>query len=607
MIRSNPSPEIAPHPATSPLFDSSHNEPTRAGAEPQIGAPLTALSALSAAVLAACGGGGSAPSSPPPIAVPTPPAPPPPAPPAPPPPAPAPPPPAAPPAVSDSQAARFLGQAAFGGSDADIARVKTLGYSAWIDEQFAMAQSTSHWDWMIERGLNVEANRFNFTGVDASLWRKLMSSPDVLRQRVSLALSEIFVVSMAGLPVNWRGFMIAHYADILETNAFGNYRKLLGDVTLSPAMGIYLNLRGNQKADGRGREPDENYAREVLQLFSIGLNQLELDGSARRSGTQLLDSYDQSTITGLARVFTGWDYDGATSSPSVDATYVKRPLVPIAARHADTAKSFLGTTIAAAPATAASANAEMKTALDTIANHPNVAPFIGRQLIQRLVSSNPSPAFVARVSAVFNNNGQGARGDLKAVIKAILLDTEARTPAVGNGAGKLREPVLRLVQWARSFGVTSATAAWNVGDTSSPGARLGQSPMRSPSVFNFFRPGYLPPNTTLGVQGLVAPEFQITNESSVVGYANWMQSVIQNGAGEVRADYTPLLPLATDAAALFDKLNTRLAADQLSAATRVVIVGAINAMAVGTDAQKLLRINAAVLLVMCSPEYLVQK
>ena len=471
----------------------------------------------------------------------------------------------------------------------------------------ALPQSQSHWDWMVERGYVAETFRNSTAGADNTIWRKLMSSPDVLRQRVTLALSEIFVVSINGLPVSWRNMMTAAYVDILERNAFGTYRKLLDDVTLSTAMGVYLNMRGNLKADGRGREPDENYAREVLQLFSIGVNLLNADGSVRTANGVALDSYDQASITGLARVFTGWNYDNASSSPSLDVSYVTRPMAVNAANHAPEAKAFLGTTIAAAPASVASATAELKTALDAIANHANVGPFIGRQLIQRLVMSNPSPAYIGRVSAVFNNHGAGVRGDLKAVVTAVLLDTDARSLAASNSGGRLREPIARLVQWGRTFAAASPTGVWNVGDTSNPSTRLGQSPLRSPSVFNFFRPGYVPPNTTLGSQGLTAPEFQITNESTVVGYVNWMQTVVQSGVGEVKADYTPLLPLASDPGALFDKLNLLLTGNQLSAATRTTVMNAVSSLTSTTDAQKLVRINAAVLLAMASPEYLVQK
>jgi uncharacterized protein (DUF1800 family) len=427
-----------------------------------------------------------------------------------------------------------------------------------------------------------------------------MSSPDVLRQRVTLALSEIFVISMDGLPVNWRGMVAANYFDTLETHAFGNYRQLLEAVTLSVGMGVYLNMRGNQKANGMGREPDENYAREVMQLFTIGLDRLNADGTAQTSEGVALDSYTQADIAGLARVFTGWDYD-RYSATSPD--HAARPMVFTASRHSPEEKTFLGVTLP--PGTDGAG--ELRVALDTLANHPNVGPFIGKQLIQRLVTSNPSPAYVGRVAAAFANNGQGVRGDLTAVVRAVLLDVEARTPNSSAGWGKLREPMMRLVQWARTFNAASPSGLWNIGNMASASTRLGQSPLRSPSVFNFFRPGYVPPGTALGTAGLAAPEFQITNESTVVGYANLMQTVIGSGIGEVKADYAPWVPLATDPAALFDALNDVLAAGQLGAATRATVTSAVGGMGSTTDANKLNRVYATVWLIMCSPEFLAQK
>jgi uncharacterized protein (DUF1800 family) len=387
--------------------------------------------------------------------------------------------------ISEQQAARFLQQASLSATDSEIAAVRGYGYDGWLERQLALPRSLSHWNWMAERGYHADANNANnFNGADNTLWRKLISAPDTLRQRLVLALSEIFVVSMSGLPVPWRGFCIANYVDVLDQHAFGTYRQLLEAVTLSTGMGNYLNLRGNQKEDTKtGRVPDENYAREVLQLFSIGLYQLNLDGSPVTDGSgKPLESYTQDSITGLARVFTGWDYDGYNRA---DPGFQKRPLVFNAARHSALAKSFLGVTIAAGtPGTDA-----MRTALDTIANHPNVGPFFCRQLIQRLVCSNPSPAYIARVATVFNNNGSGVRGDLPAVLKAILLDDEARRDPTTQPAswGKLREPVLRLVQWARTFGASSPSDLWNIGDTSDPSRRLGQSPLRAPSVFKIGR------------------------------------------------------------------------------------------------------------------------
>ena len=464
-------------------------------------APLAAVLALSAA-LAACGGGGGSSESPSP-------------------PPPPPPPPPAPPTAAE--ASRLLGQAAFAATDAQIARVQSLGYAGWLDEQFATARTQGHYDWMVANGYAIADNINGFQGTDNTLWRKLISSPDALRQRMTLALSEIFVVSMAGLPVAWRSFVAASYVDVLEANAFGTYRALLEAVTLSPAMGVYLNMRGNQKEDpATGREPDENYAREVLQLFSIGLRELNADGSLKNGVAS--DTYDQATISGLAKVFTGWDFDGYTRSTPA---WAQKPMTFNATKHSPAEKKFLGVTIAAGT----DGVAALRTALDTIANHPNVGPFIGRQLIQRFVTSQPSAAYVGRVSAVFADNGSGLRGDLKAVLRAVLLDDEARrAPQAGETTrGRLREPVQRFIQWARSFGLASPTGLWNVGNLSDPANRLGQSPLRSPSVFNFFRPGFVPPGTPMAARGAAAPEFQIVNESTVAQYVNMLEQHLLRG------------------------------------------------------------------------------
>lgn len=501
--------------------------------------------------------------------------------------------------ITRAQAARFLAQAAFAATDAQIARVQAVGYSAWLDEQFAAPRSTGHWDWMVEKGYQVAANVDNFNGLDNSLWRKLIASPDALRQRVTLALSEIFVVSMAGVPVGWRGFIVAAYADLLEDRAFGTYRELLQAITLSTGMGVYLNMRGNQKANpATGREPDENYAREVLQLFSIGLVELNLDGTPR--GTNPRETYNAQTIGELARVFTGWDFDGFSRT---DAAWTRRPMVNLPLRHDDGAKTVLGTAIPAGTP----APVSLRLALDAIAAHPNVAPFLSRQLIQRLVSSAPSGAYVERVARVFNDNGQGVRGDLRAVVKAILLDEEARrepSPA-DTTRGRLSEPLVRFIQWARTFGLRSPTELWNIGILSDPATRLGQSPMRAASVFNFFRPGYVPPNSELGRLGLTAPEFQLANEITAVGWVNFAQTFVAAGVGETRPTYTAELAVADDAAALVRRVALLLAADSLPAASLNLITQAVSTMAATTEAGRLNRVYAAVLLVLASPQYLV--
>jgi uncharacterized protein (DUF1800 family) len=504
---------------------------------------------------------------------------------------------------TDAQAARFLAQAGFAASTADIASVKSLGYAGWLDQQFAAPRTQSHYDWLSAKGYAVDAYRNSLAGVDATLWRKLIGSPDQLRQRVVLALSEIFVVSMNGLPVSWPGLATGAYVDMLEANCFGSFRALLEGVTLSPAMGVYLAMRGNRKEDPKtGRQPDENYAREVMQLFTIGLSMLNADGTPQLSNGKTTDTYALSQITELARVFTGWDFD--TAAPNgADPSYMQRPMVNTASRFSTGVKHVLDVTVP----DSADGPAAMKLALDTLAAHPNVGPFIGRQLIQRLVCSSPSPAYVQRIAAVFADNGKGQRGDLRAVIRAILLDPEARQPSTAPGGGKLREPIVRLVQWARTVGMGSPGDLWAIGDTSNPATRLGQSPLRSGSVFNFFRPGYVPPNSQLGANAVTAPEFQLCNESTVAGYLNFMQGLIGNGIGDMKADYTADLAVAADANALVQRQALLMTGGGLADATITAIATAVGSIKADTDAGKLNRVKAAWLLLLAAPDYQVQK
>jgi uncharacterized protein (DUF1800 family) len=490
--------------------------------------------------------------------------------------------------------------------DADISQVQLLGYSAWMDQQFSLAVSQSNWSWLVSQGYDNTTYRYNNSSADHVIWHRLITASDQLRQRITLALSEFFVVSTTGVSSQWCQFAMAAYWDMLCNNAFGNFRQLLEAVTLSPAMGIYLSTRGNSKEDATtGRAPDENYAREVMQLFTIGLRELNVNGTAKTDGSgKPIDTYTQDTITNLARAFTGWDMD-TTSSATTAPTQYGLPMRHVAARHSTLAASFLGTTI---PEGTAGTEA-LRIALDTLFNHPNVGPFFGGQLIQRLVTSNPSPAYVARVAAAFNNNGNGVRGDMKAVIRAVLLDAEARSDSTISQqyGGKLREPMLRFIQWARTFKATSAANTWKIYDLSDPASRLAQSPLRSPSVFNYFRPGYTPPNTALANSGLVAPEFQITNEPTVAGYLNFMQSVIANGTADVTPNYNTELAQASNPATLVKRLNLLLAANQLSAATEARIVAAVESISTTNGTGALNRVRAAIMLVMACPEYLVQK
>lgn len=456
------------------------------------------------------------------------------------------------------------------------------------------------------KGYNASSFLNSVAPADYVVWNQLVTSPDAVRRRVALALSEILVVSSTNMAISGRSHAMAAYWDLLCTHAFGNYRQLLEAITLNPAMGVYLNNKGNQKEDAKtGRQPDENYAREVMQLFTIGLYELNADGSNRLDAKgQPIDTYDQSTITNMARVYTGWDFD-PTSATATNLLQVQQPMKLTASRHSTLAASFFGTTV---PANTDGTTA-LKQALDALFNHANVGPFIGRQLIQRLVTSNPSPAYIGRVSAAFNNNGAGVRGDMKAVVRAILLDSEARSASnlTLPTWGKLREPMLRFVQWARTFKATSASGDWKIPDLSDSATRLGQSPLRSGSVFNFFRPGYVPPNTALASSALVAPELQITNESTVAGYINFMQTVIRAGILDVTPDYTAELALVNNTTALTDRLNLLLCAGQLNTVTLASIRTAISSISTATTAGQQNRVYAAILLTMACPQYIVQK
>jgi uncharacterized protein (DUF1800 family) len=474
-------------------------------------------------------------------------------------------------------------------------------------EEFAKPPSPGNWDWLVSKGIHLDPDAATIAmGVDSQVWQRLLSATDGLRQRVALALSEIFVVGFDGISGPYKQFKLAGYWDLLAANAFGSCRTLLEEVTLNPAMGSYLNTAGNQKEDAAtGRQPDENYAREVMQLFTIGLLELNPDGTPRLdTHGQPIETYTQDTVTNLARVFTGWKND-APRSGDTTPEFVRRPMALNSRQHSALAATFLGATV---PANTDGA-AALATALNTLANHPNVGPFIGRQLIQRLVTSNPSAAYVGRVAAAFDNNGLGARGDLKAVLRAVLLDEEARSDANRTNPqfGKLREPMLRFIQWARVFNATSLSGNWAAGNTSDAGKSLGQSPQRSASVFNYFRPGYVPPNTPIATGGLVAPEFQITNESSVAGYLNYMLTAIGSGHNDIRPGYAAELALAGDAAALVERLNRLLCAGQLSEATRSLITTTITGMPGSGTTDKTQRVQAAVMLVMASPDYLVQR
>ncbi|MCW5632514.1 MAG: DUF1800 domain-containing protein [Rubrivivax sp.] len=583
----------------------------------------TFLALAAAAALAACGGGGGADgSSPSPSPAP----------------APAPAPGPEKPATRD-EAARFLAQATFGPVDADIDRLMDIGYAAWIDEQFARAPAQTHRAHWETRDAEIKAaNATASAGQNEffeSFWKQAVTGPDQLRQRLAFALSQIFVVSLVDGTVGDNPRAVAAYLDMLADKGFTTYRELLEQVSRHPMMGIYLSHLRNQKADARtGRVPDENYAREVMQLFSIGLVELAEDGSVRTgAGGAALETYTPADISGLAKVFTGWSWDcpafpanscftsGASGGVS-DPDRSFKPMLGYAQYHATEAKTFLGTTIAA-QATADPA-ASLAAALDRLATHPNVGPFIGRQLIQRFVTSNPSPAYVGAVARAFADNGTGVRGDMKAVLKSVLMHPEART--VSDTSGKVREPVLRLSAYLRAFPHASDSGHYRIGATDNPGTQLGQSALRSPSVFNFYRPGFVPPGTATAARGLVAPELQIASETSAAGYVNYMRDGVSAGIGitagapfnrrDLQPDFSAELALAATPAALVDRVTSRLTYGSAGTALKAEItnaVGAINVPAANgsnqaqIDTARRNRVNAAILLTLASPEFVVLK
>jgi len=574
-----------------------------------------------AALVSACGGGGG--SSPPPGGgnpgpTPVPP----------PPPPPGPPPPPVVKAQSDAEAARFLLQAQFSAPDADIASLRNDGFGPWLTAQYAAPPGQTGVAWLDSRGHNSitgEERYFWPQFGDFMIWNQLLAGPDQLRKRLALALSEFFVVSLSPIDGFYPPYVIGAYWDVLTANCFGSFRTLLERITLNAGMGFFLNTKGNVKEDGEGRQPDENYAREVMQLFTIGLYELNPDGSLRLdANNRPIETYGQSDITNLARVFTGYDWDyfsngGGftnviwTDQYDVPSThFASNPMRFRASDHSTLEVNFLGTNI---PANTPGPEA-LRIALDRLFNHANTGPFFARQMIQRLVTSNPSPAYVGRVAAKFADNGAGVRGDLRAVWTAILLDDEARAaPAAADTLrGKLREPMVRFVHWARTVGVGSATGDFEIYDLSRSDNALGQSPLRSPSVFNFFRPGYVPPNTDIATAGQQAPEFQLLNETTTAGYINFMQAATRYGWGNVdrgiRPNYSALLAIAQDLPAVVNWLNLRLTANQLSNDTVAVLLAvgaAFNITAASAESAKLDMLATLSFLVLISPEYLVQK
>lgn len=588
--------------------------------------------AAAAALLTACGGGGSdgnGSGPAPPTATPPPAAPP-------------PPPPAA---VSKADAYRFLNQATFGATEAEATRLIALGdssnaYPRWLDAE--LAKPASRLLPYVEQGYATlsQNQNFNIGQVNAPRVEKWFENAligdDQLRQRVAFALSQIFVVSQIGALQNLP-FATADFYDMLTRDAFGDFRQLLEDVTLHPAMGVYLSMLGNQRAiAGTNLRPDENYARELMQLFAIGLVELNLDGSVRTDAQgQPLPTYDQEVIEGFARVFTGWRWDCPTNVPNCTFNNARAQITPVAgynqikpmrlysAQHETGTKRVLTYPGVALPNATIPANQtgeqDLRDALDNIFNHPTVAPFIARQLIQKLVTSNPSPAYVQRVATRFNNDGTGRRGNLAAVVSAVLLDTEARGAPAAATAGKVKEPILRLTQFWRAYNARSASGVFATQAPNFAGgvsAVFGQGPSQSPSVFNFFSPFYAPPGE-ISNQNLVAPELQLATEFLNTQVTNffWRQALLYTtrqanlNPNQMFIDTAQELAVVADSAALVDRVAERLlgGAGQMSATLRTEARAQVDRTPSSTAGNVNTRIADAVYFVVTSPEFVLQR
>lgn len=537
--------------------------------------------------------------------------------------------------MTRQQATRFLTQATFGPSTQDVQHLRSIGYNAWISEQMAMPMSkTSHvtqWDAAdLQLQAKTSSLRASSGETTSSFWLQSLSGPDQLRQRVAFALSEIFVVSMrdsCGDNAYSRG--VADYLDMLGRHAFDSYRSLIEVVSLHPIMGCYLSHMKNQPADLRtGRVPDENFARELMQLFSIGLYELNADGSLKLDASlNPIETYGPADISGLAAVFTGWSWycpQGLTdacffSDPGTPSQYTGR-MAGYPRHHSSDTKTFLGTTIESS--IFATPQGSLSVALDRVADHANVGPFLGRQLIQRLITSNPSPAYVGRVSQAFSSSG----GNLGVMVRAILLDPEARDDSQVSSLrfGKVREPILRFTATLRAVGAHSDSGFYQLTNTADEGQSLGQSPLAAPSVFNFFRPGYMSPSSLSAQAGLITPELQIANETTAAGYVNFMAGTIHHGIGrsgfdnraprpDIQLDFNTndqhsLLALADNPATLVEELNQRLMYGTMPPSLIKKIRDTVAPIS-GSDPLQTRRerVRAALLLTVASPDFEVQR
>ena len=435
---------------------------------------------------------------------------------------------------SDRDAMRLLIQATYGPRSEDFRYLRQIGAAAWLQEQLSLTPTSwldtfNKWvNYWVEQGGAFEAPHPD------TFWDIALNAEDQLRQRTVLAWSELFVISNAAALAPY-GEVPNTYLDMLGNHAFGNFRDLLEAVTKHPGMGVYLSMLGNEKEDAElNIRPDENYAREIMQLFTIGLKELNQDGSPKVDPMgEVIETYTPDTIREYAKVFTGWHaagtvavtWDRDTENLNLAGIRAIAPMEPVEEYHQKTEKRLLRDYYVPA---GQMAEEDLKIALDSLFYHPNIAPFISRFLIQRFVTSNPSPAYIGRVAAVFNDDGNGTRGNLTAVITAVLFDEESRKdPSLKDeGFGKYKEPILRMTHLNRMFDVVINTSHNSLGREGD----IGQFILRSPSVFNFFQPDFSPVGE-FESRGLVAPEKQIINEGSVIRQLNTIERLVRSYYG----------------------------------------------------------------------------
>ena len=494
------------------------------------------------------------------------------------------------PRASDQEAARLLDQAAWGPTPASIHQVQRIGINEWLDLQFSLNTSDLPDQPILDSSGN---SNNNLQPVQSAFFANAVTGKDQLRQRVAFALSEIWVVSgESGVP---NAYAYPPYWRIFRDNAFGNYRDIIKAVSLSPAMGRYLNMVNNNKGNpAKGTAANENYGRELLQLFTLGLAQLNTDGTpVRDSNGNPIPTYDQATVTNMAKVLTGWTYPlapGATAKTNNPPYYIG-PMYAVEAEHDTSAKAiFGGITIPAGQ----SAEADLESLLDALMRQPTMAPFVCQQLIQHLVTSNPSPAYIQRVSNTFLDNGSGVRGDLKAVVTAILTDDEARAgdlPSTTSQTnfGHLREPVLFMANLLRGLNATLSSTSTIYNDAT----LLGEDLFYAPSVFSYFSPQYRTE------KGLLGPEFQIYSTQTAASRAGIVNSAIYGALDKgTKVNLTPFVNLASDVTSLVDHISYIFLHSSMSSNLKQAAIDAANAA--GTPTAKA---QAALYIVLTSAEY----